>query len=327
MGDAGGLTGTHFSFLCVQNVLGFVLAAATSLRGAACVMRILCQNESDNPAASLSHNTVRNLFRRIGLYEISRERPLADDWNWMVDHTIQAGTMKCFVVLGIRQANFLELERPLELHDMEMLDLIPVETSNGKLVQQQLTALIGRLGVPVAILSDRGSDLKKGVELLQQDYPDLVGVYDIVHKVSRLIGELLKDDAQWARFRKSCCSCANAVRQSGVAHLKPPTPKTKARDLNVDREISWGTLTLGLLEKVRAGEVTAEQQADRPRPILEEKFGWLDEFALDLWGVGRNSTKSVSKPVRSCGVSATMLTCRSVWVLCLRETATTRGLW
>lgn len=245
-------------------------------------MQILLQDESENPASELSHNTVRNLLQRIGLYEISRERPVAEDWIWMIDHTIQAGTMKCFVVMGIRQADFLKLERPLEHRDMDMLDLIPVETSNGKVVQQQLTALIRRLGVPLAILSDRGSDLKKGVELLQEDHPHLVGVYDIVHKVSRLIGKILKDDKQWARFRTSCYACANAVRQSGLAHLKPPTPKTKARDMNIDREISWGTSTRALLEKVRAGDVTAEQQADLPRAILEEKLGWLDEYAADL---------------------------------------------
>jgi hypothetical protein len=274
--------GTHFGLSCVQSVLSFVLDASTSLRGAAGVMRIVLRDQSDNPASELSHNTVRNLVQRIGLYEISRERPRAEDWIWIIDHTIQAGTLKCLVVMGIRQADFLELKRPLEHHDMEMLDLIPTETSNGKIVHQQLSALAARCGVPVAILSDHGSDLKKGVELLNQDHPHVVGVYDIVHKVSRLIGRILKDDPQWTQYRKSCCACGNAVRQSGLAHLKPPTPKTKARDMNVDREISWGTRALALLEKVRAGDVTTEQQTDLQQTILEEKLGWLDEFAPDL---------------------------------------------
>lgn len=282
MVDAERITGTHFGLSCVQSVLGFLLAAATSLRGAAGVMRILLRDQSDNPASGLSHNTVRNLVQRIGLYEISRERPRVDDWIWMIDHTIQAGTLKCFVVLGIRQADFLEQKRPLEHHDMDMLDLIPVETSNGQVVREQLTALSDRCGVPVAILSDHGSDLKKGVELFKEDYPEVVGVYDIVHKVSRLIGQILKDDAQWAQYRKACCSCANAIRQSGLAHLKPPTPKPKARDMNVDREISWGTRTLVLLQKVRTGTVTGEQHADLPLSIVEDKLRWLDEFAADL---------------------------------------------
>ena len=301
MTDGDRLTGTHLNVLGVQYVLSFVLEAAVSLRGAGAIMQILYRDDADHPAGQLSHNTVRNLLQRVGLYEISRERPLVDDWIWMIDHTIQAGTMKCLVVMGIRQADFLKLERPLEHHDMDMLDLIPVETSNGEVVHQQLTAVAARCGVPAAILSDRGSDLKKGVELLRQDHPQVVGVYDIVHKVSGLIGKLLKDDPQWARFRTSCCSCANAVRQSGMAHLKPLTPKTKARDMNIDGEISWGTSALALLQKVRAGELTAAQQIDLPLPLMEQKFAWLDEFAGDLarWhelnGIGRQACSIVRR--------------------------------
>jgi hypothetical protein len=117
MADVQRVTGTHFGFDCVKRVLRSVPEAATSLRGAAGVVRIRLQDESGHSAAQLSHNTVRNLVQRIGLYEIPRERPVADDWIWMIDHTIQAGTRKCFVVMGIRQADFLKRDRPLEHRD------------------------------------------------------------------------------------------------------------------------------------------------------------------------------------------------------------------
>jgi hypothetical protein len=104
MADVQRVTGTHFGFDCVKRVLRSVPEAATSLRGAAGVVRIRLQDESGHSAAQLSHNTVR-------------ERPVADDWIWMIDHTIQAGTRKCFVVMGIRQADFLKRDRPLEHRD------------------------------------------------------------------------------------------------------------------------------------------------------------------------------------------------------------------
>jgi hypothetical protein len=176
------ITGTHLSVSTVQMSLKFVLHAATSLRAAASVFQMV-QGQCE---ADASHTTIRNLILRIGLYEISRPRPLANDWIWIVDHTIQAGTTKCFLVLGIRQVDYLALQRPLEHQDMDMLALIPVETSTGPIVHQQFTELAARCGVPLAILSDRGSDLKKGVELLQQDHPDVIGVYDVVHLVSGL---------------------------------------------------------------------------------------------------------------------------------------------
>ncbi len=269
----------------VEMCLNFVLHAATSLRAAASVFQLVQQNIEGHCDASASHTTIRNLILRIGLYEISRPRPLANDWIWIADHTIQAGTTKCFLVLGIRQVDYLALQRPLELQDMDMLALIPVETSTGPIVYQQFTELAARCGAPLAILSDRGSDLKKGVELLQQDHPDVIGVYDVVHVVSGLTHKILKSDAQWSEFRKDCCVCANAVRQSNVAHLKPPTPKTKARHMNIDQEIRWGARTLSLLNNARSSRLSATQQRDLPLPLLEEKFAWLDGYgqALQRW--------------------------------------------
>ncbi len=281
----GRITGTHLLVSTVQKCLDFVLNAASSLRTAASVLRIVQQDAGGTHDVDVSHVTIRNLILRIGLYEVSRLGRFAADWIWIIDHSIQAGPTKCFLVLGIRQSDYLTLARPLEHQDMDALALIPVETSTGAIVHGQLTELAERCGVPRAILSDRGSDLKKGVELLQQDHPGVVGVYDVVHLVSGLTDKILKADEQWPEFRKACCRCANAVRQSRVAHLKPPTPKTKARAMNIDREIAWGARTLSLLRAARAGWLSPEQRKDLPLPLLEEKFAWLEEYveALERW--------------------------------------------
>ena len=78
----------------------------------------------------------------------------------------------------ITLTDFQRLRRPLAHHDLEVLTLLPVEQSNGTIVHQQLTDLVGRVGVPLAVLSDRGSDLNKGVRLLQQDQPTVISLYD-----------------------------------------------------------------------------------------------------------------------------------------------------
>ena len=153
------VTGTHLPLSTVEMVVRCVLDAATSLRGASGVFeiaqRVLCGEDQPGP----SHVTVRNLLLRLGLYEVVRPKEFAADWLWIVDHTIQAGTTKCFVVLGIRHRDFLLLNRPLKHHDLQMLALIPVETSTGAIVHKQLNSLANACGVPLAILSDRGSDL------------------------------------------------------------------------------------------------------------------------------------------------------------------------
>ncbi len=126
----------------------------------------------DGPYDYLSHTTVQNFILRIGLYLLQRDTLFRHDWIWIIDHSYSVGTTKVFLVLGIRLTDFRQLRRPLQHHDLEVLMLLPVEQSNGDIVHRQLSDLAIRVGIPLAILSDRGSDLHKGVALLQQDQPD-----------------------------------------------------------------------------------------------------------------------------------------------------------
>jgi hypothetical protein len=201
-----------------------------------------------------------------------------DDWIWIADHTYSVGTCKVFIVLGIRQSEFVALRRPLEQTDMEVLALLPGETSNGPLVCQQFGELAAEVGVPLAILSDAGSDLKKGVSLFQEEHPDVLPLYDIVHLTSRKVEKLMQADDRWEEFRQACCRCANAVRQSSLGHLKPPRPRTKARYMNIDREVRWGARMLWIFDRVQADQLNGRQRARLPRELVEEKFGWLNDF-------------------------------------------------
>lgn len=257
-----------------------------------------------------SHTTVQNFILRIGLYLLQRNDLKHDDWILIADHTIGAGTTKCFIVLGIRHSDYLRLERPLQHRDMQTLALIPVEQSTGAVVQKQLNEIVSRYGVPFAMVSDHGSDLKKGLEMLQQKYPSVIALYDIVHLVSRLIEKLLTSDDSWSEYRKACCECANHVRQSKLSHLKPPRPKTKARYMNVDPEIRWGTRALAVLDRVRQGTLTTRQQERLPRHLVEEKLGWLDEYrgVIAAWQELVSVGQCVSSVIRRHGYGVDTMT-------------------
>lgn len=229
-----------------------------------------------------THTTIQNFILRFGLHELRRVKEKADDWIWLMDHTIQGGTTLCLIVLGIRQSDFRRLHRPLEHQDMQVLQLLPVSKSNGEIVYKQCEELIDQLGCPLAILSDQGSDLVKGVRLLREKHSAIISLNDIVHATSRGTEKFLKNNKKWASFRQACCTCANRLRQSRLAHLKPPRPKTKARYMNIKPEIDWAGRSLQLLDRARAGELTANQQQSSPLDGLEDYVGWLDEYRVDL---------------------------------------------
>ena len=303
------VVGSYFPIEVIMMVMEFVFEAASSLRSAASGSAIAAKLLGFNGDAELSHTTVQNMGLRIGLHELCRPKEKADDWIWLIDHYICASTTKCFVVMGIRYDAYHQINRPLVHHDLQALALIPVETSTGLVVAQQLTALCKVTGVPRAILSDRGSDLKKGVELLRQIHPSVIPLYDILHTVSGFIAQLLESNERWPTYRQECCKCANLVRQSNMAHLKPPKPKSKAREMNLEEEVRWGARTLNLLKQSRRGELPHAQSIYLPLEQLEQRFGWLDGYETELaqWESAMQIGKTVCSLVRQYGYGATLM--------------------
>lgn len=274
--------GSFFSLELVALVLKMVIEGAISMRAASRVSGLICEFNGGHRLDALSHTTVQNYLLRVGLDQIEHATEKSANRVWIMDHMIAAGSLKCFVILGIDIDVFAGLDRPLQHHDVDVLSLIPTEVSNGSVVNEQLTELAERRGVPVAILSDRGSDLKKGVELFQQAHPETIALYDVVHCVSRLIWKRLGKDDRFSEYRKAGCACANKLRQISLAHLKPPRPKTKARYMNLEPEIRWGRRALWLLDRVRAGNLTDRQIKRLDRKLVEEHLGWLDAYRQDL---------------------------------------------
>ena len=269
----------------VLMTVGFVLQAATSLRASQACFDLVVTLQGGLPFESASHTTIQNWILRIGLYELQRPKEFADDWIWIVDHTIQIGAIKVLLILGIRRTKWMQLDRPLVHTDLEVLELLPVEVSNGEIVCQQYAAVAQRSGVPQAILSDQGSDLQRGLKLLQNKAPDVIGLGDVTHQVASLSKAVLESDEAWATFKTRCGTTKAAIQQTPLAHLVPPKFKTKARYMNVSEQIRWGQSVCSLLQRRRAGTLSMPQQTELPLELLDEKLGWVESFAdsLAVW--------------------------------------------
>ena len=283
--------------------VGFVMQAATSLRGSQACLQLVITWQGGWPFDSPAHTTIQNWILRIGLYALQRRKEFADDWIWIVDHTIQIGTTKCLLILGIRQAHWMQLQRPLVHTDLEVLELLPVEASNGDLVCKQYEAVAQRTGLPKMILSDHGSDLQRGLTLLQNKHPDVIGLDDVTHKLALLLKAMLEADERWSQFKTHCGTTKAALQQTTLAHLIPPKFKTKGRYMNVSEQIRWGQSVCSLLQRRRAGNLSPQQQAELPVELLDKKLGWLESFAdsLVVWSELIDVGEGACRLVRSRG--------------------------
>jgi hypothetical protein len=259
-----------------------VLSAPVSQRAAAAVLELvaaLIPGFSRLPCA----NTGRLWLLRLGLYELTREKVHADDWVWIMDHTVQLGPWKCLVIVGVRLSSWNPERGPLKHEDLTLLNLTPLRHSSGEAVAEQLQETLQQTGVPAAVLSDEGAELKKGMQLFQQrseSAKNVPHVFDIKHKAAILLKAELHDDETWASFVTKSKRAKLGLTLTSLAFLTPPGLKNKARYMNLDALVRWGRRALAFLDH-------PQDFPDGPvdRDKLEEKLGWLREYrsALENW--------------------------------------------
>jgi hypothetical protein len=253
-----------------------VLSSSTSLRAASRVIEIV-SDFFHLPLSVPSWYTGRLWLLRLGYYKLNRKKHKATDWIWIIDHTIQWGSEKCLVILGLRQKNLPVAETILNHEDVEPIAMFPVTSSNGQIVYQQLEKAVEYTGVPKEIISDHGTDLKKGIEIFCQQHRQTCHIYDIKHKMAAILKRELKDDPDWNEFVKLANETRRKVQQTSLAALAPPNQRSKSRYLNVDKLVKWAMEVLCFLDQ---HDLQVSQHFDVHQ--IEAKLRWLTDFRPQL---------------------------------------------
>jgi hypothetical protein len=249
-----------------------VLSAAASLRGAGRTLEtVLSLFGPALPCPSWSAG--RLWLLRIGYYKLTRPKPKASDWVWILDHSVQVGVEKCLLILGVRLSEVSRTDLVLGHEDVEPIALFPVRSSNGEVVFQQLEQTIDQTGLPREILADQGSDLKSGIERFCHQHPQTCSIYDIKHKSAALLKHILQHDAHWQAFTQQAAQSKSQIQQTALAFLAPPNQRTKARYMNLEILVRWGQRALAVLDRL-------EKRADHrdSHEKLKAKLGWLKQF-------------------------------------------------
>lgn len=295
----------------IRLFLEFVLAA-TGFRAAARVLKVAAPllPNGESPCA----NGGQFWLLRLGLYELKRSKEQADDWVWLIDHTIQTGKGKCFLVVGVRLSAW-DAKREAALRqtpdesfalahqDLSAFSIELMESSNAEGVRQQLESLSAKTGItPCALLSDQGADVRRGAELFSQaaERPTVV-VFDIAHAVANAIKRQLNGDPAWEQFLSEANHFKTQVRQTSCAFLIPPELKNKARWMNLEPLIAWSRRVAAFLADPQAGLEKA--QANLSVETLQQKLGWITQHAESIaqWSEMMEAARIILKYIRNHG--------------------------
>ncbi len=270
--------------------------SGASLRCAAAVLALIA-GRWDLPCCTPSFSTIRSWILRLGYYALCCPLPKDIRWLWMVDHTIQIGSQKLFVILGCPLGEVPFGERNLALADLRLIALVPMEQSTHTLVCAELEKATVRTGTPHLILSDHATDLKKGIEDFQQHYPQTIHVHDVAHYGANVLENRWERDPRWNAFVRQLSQGNQKMRQTAEAYLMAPTLRPKARFMNVGPLLRFASRVLRLLEQ------------DKPNESVVQKYGWLLDYreALVGWLEEHRLVQTTIERVRRHGVDANTL--------------------
>jgi hypothetical protein len=224
------------------------------------------------------HTTIRQWVLKRGYYQVVQKTvEKAKDWCAIFDLTLEVGTLKCLLVLGIRMKSLQDRDCfNLSHHDTEVLGIYFTTQSNGQFVNQSLKDAEKKIGNPFAcLLLDQGSDVTKGASIYQSNSKETVVVHDISHKIAIILERELKSDPKWKIFCDYLSATKLKIQQTtDLAALLPPKLRSKARYMSADVLLNWVERFQNSKKLGRMDSISQER--------LNEYFGWLDHLTIHI---------------------------------------------
>jgi hypothetical protein len=273
-----------------------VVFGLISLRGTEYVLRIFNHCFKGGMPC---HVVIQNWVLRFGLYKLKQIPEKRNDWVYILDHTIEFGTKKCLVVLGIPLARFHELGCKIQHCDMEVLGISIVEKATAVSVTKVLRKISLLTGIPIQILSDKGSNIKKGISDFiteREEFYAIRQTYDVTHKAALILKKYLKNDTNWKSFVDSACKTKRSLVHTALAYLAPPKPRDKARWMNLDAYVDWS-------EKILCLKAVDVKKNERKK--YKTHLKWVRKFRHNIseWRTILDMLDQLKKEVKSNGLN------------------------
>lgn len=231
-----------------------------------------------------------NWIGRVGVGMLKEIGKIEKPWIAIIDHSINIGTKKLFVVLRIEIDVLYKRDKAISLEDCECIGLKICKVVNGESVKRDLEEIFEIAGNPNAIIKDTDYTLNKGVKLYNETQKEpILLIEDISHVVAKSLKKEFEETKSYKQFTKLIKTGSARIRNTDIAFLTPPKLRNKARFQNVSRLGKWGEK---MMEHFNVkGRAKKDSVLEKLRKVFP-KFNKLKSFILNF-----SKTTSVTSKV------------------------------
>lgn len=255
-----------FSTFIVVTCIRLILYCSISFRAVPKALNVIFTQIPGLKNHSIpSDKSINRWLTRVGLYKLNTPKEIADDWAFIIDNSIQVGTQKCLLILGVR-LNSVKW-KSLTFENVEVISMDILESSDKNNIFQALEKAQEKVGKVAMVCADDGPDIRGGVDLFCNKY-NIGRVFDTIHKIGTFLKADLEEDPQWKSLISKISQAKKKMQQTAAAHLMPPNLRSKSRFLNIDILIKWLIDAMFIL--------TSPNHPDSP--LLKKYCGWLLKY-------------------------------------------------
>ena len=150
-----------------------------------------------------SHSTIISWVHKVGYYHLMKNKEIANDWIIILDHSIQIGQDKVFVILGLRESK-IDFTKSLQYQDLLPLRIESRKKWDGVMISDYLKELKKEIGNIKYAVGDYGSDIKKGLSI-----EGIKHIHDITHAIALILKKLYCKSEEYLEFTKKMAIMRN----------------------------------------------------------------------------------------------------------------------
>ena len=214
----------------------FIVLHGGSLRCASAAAQFLARLMGWSLTDRPSPTTVRNWVLRCGLHSLQRVRDWRGEIVLIIDESIQIGTEKLLLLLGLPLNKDQSRCTPLTSRDVQVLGMEVQHSWTGELIAdflQRTLAGFPNLN-PAYFISDRGSSLLSAIRRLGYSW-----VSDCSHEMMNAVKDIFNND----KALQDLCAAIGTLRSrfllTGWGGLLPATLRDKDRFLRLFTIVDW----------------------------------------------------------------------------------------
>jgi len=191
------------------------------------------------------------------------QAPFSNGLIWMIDLSIALGSGKILAVLALDAHHHQTAGAAPTLAHVHCLAVSVADSWSGEAIAGLLKRLIAQMGRPAAYLKDGGRELQKAVDVLEPQGLGSLCIDDISRAAANILKRYYQHHPSFERFLSACGRVSGKLKQTLLACLAPPTVRTKARFMNVQRLFGWADrlLKLSPAGAAKSGSILARLRA------------------------------------------------------------------